>query len=149
MHFFSGIINIKRKIEREREKMKNKKKFFSVIISLFVIFVIAFSSCSNGAFSLKDMESQAKGFISKGEASYSVSDTQIQDIVIPISRILVVVGDIVVIIAITVIGIKYIMASPDNKAKLKTQLVGVLVATGVIFGAQTIWSIAYDFFVTM
>ena len=38
-------------------------------------------------------------------------------------------------------GIKYLTAGPEAQAKLKTQLVGVVVSGMVIFGAYFIWSI--------
>jgi len=129
--------------------MKRNKIFLVVILSLFVIFLMAFLNYSEAAFSLTDMESQAKEFLDKGESQYSVDDKKIQGIVVPVAQILVMIGNIVVVIAITVIGIKYIMSNPEDKAKLKTQLVGVVVATIVIFGAQIIWRVAYSFLSTL
>ena len=38
-------------------------------------------------------------------------------------------------------GIKYLTAGPDAKAKLKNQLIGVVVSGVVIFGAYYIWKL--------
>ena len=40
----------------------------------------------------------------------------------------------------TYMGIKYLTAGPEAQAKLKTQLIGVVVSGIVIFGAYGIWS---------
>lgn len=62
----------------------------------------------------------------------------------PIAQILTTVG-VGVILCITVImGIKWLLAKPDEQAKLKQQLIGLLVAAIVIFGAYTIWKLAVN-----
>lgn len=64
---------------------------------------------------------------------------------LPIAEILTMIGTGVVIICAIVIGIKYMVASPDEQAKLKKQMVGLVVATIVIFGAYGIWKALYQF----
>ena len=49
---------------------------------------------------------------------------------------------IVLTIATLVMGIKYMMATPDKKATIKKQLIGLIASALVIFSAYTIWSIA-------
>lgn len=122
-----------------------KKIVFSMIITLFLIFLVSIPNNCH-AISWQDIDEQARGFISSGESQQGNGNTekQIQEIVVPIAQILVVVGDIIVVIAMAVIGIKYMVASPESKAKLKTQLVGVVMATAVIFGAQIIWRVIYQ-----
>ena len=127
--------------------MKKERKI--ILIILIVLFLISMLIIPNqvdaAGLSWQDVEEQAKGFIDKGEENAPNVDKQMENIVIPVARMLVMFGNIVVVIAITVIGIKYLMATPDTKAKLKTQLIGVVVATIVIFGGQLIWSILYQF----
>ena len=50
------------------------------------------------------------------------------------------------VIGVIVVGIKYMMANPEGKAKLKGQLIGLAVATIVIYGAQFIWSTVISVF---
>lgn len=46
----------------------------------------------------------------------------------------------ILVIGVIIVGIKYMMANPEGKAKLKGQLIGLLIATVVIYGAKFIWS---------
>jgi hypothetical protein len=41
-------------------------------------------------------------------------------------------------------GIKYITATPDSQARLKQQLIGLVVSGIVIFGAYFIWKIVVN-----
>ena len=88
---------------------------------------------------------KSKAFFKKTNYSWK----KVQNIVIPIAQILVAAGNIVVVIAVVVMGIKYMVANPEDRAKLKSQLVGLAVATCVIFGAQFIWKICYSLFSTL
>jgi len=40
-------------------------------------------------------------------------------------------------------GVKYMAASPEERGKLKGQLVGIAVSAFVLFGAYGIWRMAY------
>ena len=44
----------------------------------------------------------------------------------------------------TIIGIQFMMASAEEKAKVKEALIPYVVGCAVIFGAFTIWSIAVN-----
>lgn len=124
-----------------------KRKIICILLlSLILIFSSIPQKVNAASLSWSDIENSAKGFLEEGENQYDLDETQLQNIVIPISQILVVVGNIVVVIAMAVMAIKYIVSSPEDKAKLKTQLVGVIVAAVVIFGAQFIWSTMYNLF---
>lgn len=124
-------------------KRKNVKKIILISIMILLSLIPNFSR----AFSAGDIFSKGDAFISKGsEEGSTISETSISDTVIPIAQMLVVIGSIVVSAATVVIGIKYLMASPEKKAELKSQLVGLVVATAVIYGAQFIWSLMYQIF---
>ena len=60
------------------------------------------------------------------------------------ARILLSIGIIVLVGVTMVMGIKYMFASPEEAAKLKQQLIGLVVSALVIFGAVGIWSLAYQ-----
>ena len=60
---------------------------------------------------------------------------------IGIGQILVVIGFATVLIVGTIMGIQWITATPDKKAKLQQQLIGLVIATVVIFGAVGIWQL--------
>lgn len=61
-----------------------------------------------------------------------------------IGSILVSIGVAVLVIVISIMGIKWITAKPDKKAQLKQQFVGVVVAAIVLFGAVGIWQLVQD-----
>lgn len=60
---------------------------------------------------------------------------------IDLARILVYIGIITVLIVTAVMAIKWITATPDKQAKLKQQLIGLVISIIVIFGAVGIWSV--------
>lgn len=129
-----------------------KKVFLKIIIIISMIFAswICTTNYTMAATSLKDIDSMAKDFIDAGSTetgTISSTEKKMSDIVIPIAQILVTIGTITVVVAATIMGIKYMVANPEEKAKLKTQLIGLVVATIVIFGAQFIWSTVYNLFV--
>lgn len=117
-----------------------------IVISLF--FIIPNYSSAEGT-SWKDIESSAKDFMDRGQkkggSTIQSAETKMADIVVPIAQILVTIGTVVVVVVASVIGIKYMIANPEEKAKLKTQLIGLVVATIVIFAAQFIWRTIYSF----
>ena len=120
-----------------------------ILISLFLILTIIFFIIPRNSFaatSTTDIIAQGDAFIKEGEKQYSVNNDDLANIVIPIARILVAVGLVVVVVATAIMGIKYMTASPENRGKLKTQFVGLVIATIVIFGAQFIWRTLYEFF---
>lgn len=122
-----------------------KRILISLFLVMTVICLIIPSKCF-AASGTTDIISQGDAFIQQGQKQYSVDNNKLAAIVIPIARILVAVGLVVVVISTAILGIKYMMANPEEKGKLKTQLVGLVVATIVIFGAQFIWSTLYVFF---
>ena len=58
-----------------------------------------------------------------------------------LGKILTTIGAGVMVAVTTYMGIKYITAGPEAQAKLKQQLIGVVVSGIVIFGAYGIWQI--------
>ena len=122
-----------------------KKIILIVMIIMILLNVMQVYSMAAGL-SWDDITSSAKEFITKGEnkGSSTFSDQDIEGLTVPLANILTAVGTIVIIIVIIVLGIKYSMATPEEAAKLKQQLIGVVVAGVVIFGAVMIWRIMYD-----
>lgn len=70
----------------------------------------------------------------KGSIGFFVSEF------IGIGQILVIVGIATLVIVSVVMAFRWIVATPDKQAKLKQQLIGLIVATVVIFGAVGIWN---------
>lgn len=90
---------------------------------------------------LDRMQSQASGFLGKGKEEGGSFDTSsITDDFVGLGQILTMIGAGVMVAVVSYMGIKYIMSPPDKQAALKQQLIGVVVAGIVIFGAYGIWS---------
>ena len=62
-----------------------------------------------------------------------------------IGNVLVYIGAGILVGATAYMGILYIVSSPEKQAKLKQQLIGLVVSAIVIFGAYSIWSIIVGF----
>lgn len=60
---------------------------------------------------------------------------------IQIGQILVGIAVATLVIVSVIMAIRWITATPDKKAKLQQQLIGLVVATFVIFGAVGIWNL--------
>ena len=58
-----------------------------------------------------------------------------------IASILATIGVVVVLAGLLIVGIKYMTASPDQAAKLKASLIGLVVAGVVILGSFGIWNL--------
>ena len=71
---------------------------------------------------------------------------QVKDLGGKLMGVLQTVGVVVAVIILIVLGIKYMKAQPEERGKLKQQLIGLVISGIVIFGAFTIWRIAYNFF---
>ena len=64
----------------------------------------------------------------------------------PIAQALVAVAAGVLVVVTCIMGVKYATTtSAEAQAKLKKQLVGLVVSIVVVFGAHAIWTIVYNF----
>ena len=101
------------------------------------------TSGSSSGISINGLESDANKFITtgkKGAGTLSGVTNSITKNFSGIGSILTMVGAGVMVAVVTYMGIKYIISPPDKQAALKQQLIGVVAAGIVIFGAYGIWS---------
>lgn len=84
----------------------------------------------------------AVNFLHKGSSEESLDLEKASKPFVEIGQLLMTVAIIVLTIATLVMGIKYMMATPDKKATIKKQLIGLIASALVIFSSYTIWSIA-------
>ena len=116
---------------------------FSMLL-IAIINIISMCGYTVSAVSYDDMMKQASGFISHGEEQAkksSISTTDITSEFVDLGKILTTIGAGVMVAVTTYMGIKYITSGPEAQAKLKQQLIGVVVSGVVIFGAYGIWKI--------
>lgn len=113
------------------------------IIAILILFVIVFPKSVIAA-DLGEMISQAESFIKEGKDGNGVDPGEIAEEFVPLGQLLTMIGMGVMVAVTTYMGIKYLTASPEGQAKLKQQLIGLVVAGIVIFGAYYIWSLVID-----
>ncbi len=123
------------------------KRIISVLMIMVVVVGILSMNSSVQALSLSDMSSKISTFKSNGDTTIETSD--ITKEFAGLAKILTTIGAGVLVIVITYMGIKYFISSPEEQAKLKGQLIGVVVSAVVIFGAVSIWELAINIFKDM
>lgn len=118
--------------------MKKLKILLIVIIMLFLILPVSVKASDRD---LGDVFQVGEDFISDGsETDLNMVDDETVASINDIGRFLTAVGLVILVCATLIMGIKYMMATPNDKAKLKKQLIGLLIASLVIFFSYTIWS---------
>lgn len=123
-------------------KIIGKKVILIIVLLMVVSFIIP-----NDSFALDAMLKQANDFVSTGQNNATKDGVKPDDIAkefVPLGQLLSIIGMGVMIAATTFMGIRYLTASPEGQAKLKEQLIGLVVAGIVVFGAYHIWSLALD-----
>ena len=116
-------------------------KIFKKVILIMMMLIVLMSMFYNvKALTLNDMETKADSFITKGSGVKINYDNVTKEFK-ELGQILTMIGTGVMVAVTTYMGIKYLTAGPEAQAKLKVQLIGVVVSGIVIFGAYSIWSI--------
>ena len=132
-------------------------KVYKIIIMVITIIMIigirptkAFASeqAGSGSTTVKSfdqMKDDINNFIQKGkDGNTGMSSEDMGQVIVPIANILTAIGVLVLVGATIIMGIKYMFASPEEAAKLKQQLIGLVVAGVVILGATAIWKLVYN-----
>lgn len=118
-------------------------------IFLIIIILLIFSFIPHSVYAedpLQDMKDQATSWINNGEelGKNILPSSDLQKTFVPIGQVLVAVATIVVLVVTIIMGIKYITANPEEKGKLKQQLIGLVVSIVVIYGAVGIWNLVQN-----
>lgn len=123
--------------------MKCVKKI-NIIIIILIVTSLLFSNYSQAS-EIGNIFSSADEFLTKGNTiSSTISEPQLQETSNFMYKLLMAIGIVVMFIVGTIIGIQYMVASAEDKAKVKEALVPYIVGCFVIFGAFSIWSIAVN-----
>lgn len=123
--------------------MKTIKRIFSILcLILIIINIFNINLYKVEALTLSEMQSETNEFISKGKnGSGDIEGDGIFKDLADMGSILTTIGAGVLVAATLYMGIKYMTASPEAQAKLKQQLIGLVVSGFVIFGSYAIWKI--------
>lgn len=125
----------------------NKKMLIKIIFMLITIYVVISNIYVSKATTLEEMEKQAGDFITKGQTQAEkagIDAGEIAENFVGIGQILTLVGAGVLVAVTTYMGIKYLTSGPEAQAKLKVQLIGIVVSGIVIFGAYGIWKLVVN-----
>ena len=133
--------------------MKTIKKVLILLIGIISIISINISTTyasdllldkiNFAQISIKDMDDKAKAFLKQGGDNQisGLTEGEIASEFLPLGQILVFIASGVLLIVTVIMGIKWITANPEQQGKLKQQLIGLVVAIVVIYGAVGIWSL--------
>lgn len=114
-----------------------------LICSMFVIVLL--NSLCLPISQAREIFSSGKDFLKNGKAiSETINTTKLQETSDYIYNVLLVFGIMVAIIVAMVLGIQFMVASADEKAKVKEALLPFIIGCIVVFGAFTIWKIAVN-----
>ena len=122
-----------------------KNKIVIKICMMMIIMFIVFSNynsvlAAGGDSLLTNMMNDIQSFEKMANESEITIDTdKVTGNFKSLGQILTMIGAGVMVGVATYMGIKYLTAGPDAQAKLKEQLIGVVVSGFVIFGAYFIW----------
>lgn len=139
--------------------LEKSRVIIKLIISIFIVCIICLnahtvwaapttsgsgSSSSSGTEDsgdglLKQMQGDMDEFKKAGQGKSDFEVGNVTKNFVSLAQILTMIGAGVMVGITTYMGIKYLTAGPEAQAKLKTQLIGVLVSGMVIFGAYFIW----------
>lgn len=125
--------------------LKKYGKSAKISLIMMILFVVISAFNTVNADLLGDMEGDAQAFITNGYTQAgNINYTNIANEFSGLGQILTMVGAGVMVAVTTYMGIKYLTAGPEAQAKLKTQLIGVVVSGVVIFGAYGIWKLVIE-----
>ena len=125
-----------------------KSTFFvmNLLIVLAIIFIPVTTFAADKVKSWDELVQDADTFINKGKEKDIITSSDVATTIMPIAQALVAVAAGVLVVVTCIMGVKYaITTNPETQAKLKKQLIGLVVSFVVVFGSQAIWTIVYNF----
>lgn len=120
-------------------------KYIIVVTILTTLFLFMNINEVEASSLMTNMTKDANKFVKTG--SDNVGDIKYDKIAeqfTGLGKILTTIGAGVMVAVVTYMGIKYLTSGPEAQAKLKVQLIGVVVSGFVIFGAYTIWKVVVE-----
>ena len=132
--------------------IKTISKILLILLLIQIIFVIV--NTSEAASIWSNMYDGADGFIEAGKEGAqnnqvimgNISAGKIKNIINDIYNIIFPLAVVITVIVGGILGIKFMLASADDKAKIKESLVPYIIGCAVIYGAFGIWKVAITIF---
>lgn len=119
-----------------------------IYICVLSIFLIAVYPTNVQALSIDDIFTGADDFLNKGGGQAGVSttidDTALSNTSDFLYNVLLGISMIIAVIVGMVLGIKYMLATSEEKADIKQTLPAYIVSCVVVFGAFSIWKLVIN-----
>ncbi len=123
----------------------NKSIVIKFIITTLVVILISGIFYSSSSYAMGEVISGGKDFLSAGSAATTViKQDQLKSTSNYIYNTLLAVAIVVAVIVAMVLGIQFMAASADEKAKVKEALIPFVVGCIVVFGSFTIWKVVVE-----
>ncbi len=121
--------------------MNKRNKKLRNIINMILIFMIMIFLWHS--YSFADISDDATSFIDAGNNATpsGTNQTAMNSAVNEIAGLLTGLGIVVVVIVAAVLGIKFMIGSTEQQAKVKESIIPYVCGCAVIFGALTIWQL--------
>ena len=124
----------------------NKKlnSLFKIGLLTIAFFSVIGLNCCKAGF-LGDMSSAISNFRDVGQNSTeNINTANVVSELVSVGQALTFIGTGVLVGVTAYMGIKFLTSGPQEQAKIKEQLLGLLIAGFVIFGAYFIWKAIID-----
>lgn len=120
--------------------MNKIKKITFVFIICYIIFIIISNNVQ--ALSLNEIFSKSDDFLNVEKSPIDLSS--INTLIGSLFSIGVGMGILIAVIITSVLGVKFILASPTEKAEIKETLIPLFIGTIVMAGSYGIWKLAVN-----
>lgn len=118
------------------------KKSYKTIIAIIISLSILMYGQTVQALSFGTIKSEGDDFISRGEGGSVLSISEVQDELFPVGGIMLGIATAVFIVVGLIMGVKYMIAGADEKAKLKEKLIWYVIAVIIAYGAVGLYNLA-------
>ncbi len=124
---------------------KSISKKILIVLAIIGIISVVFSTSIFATDPVDtDIWGQGSNFIKQGTSDSKITFPKVWEELKPIARILMGIGLVVLVSVGSILGVKYMMAGADDKAKVKQRLVWFCVAAALIVGATGVFNIVVN-----
>lgn len=109
-----------------------------IIISLLLIFLLASVFMCTYVDAAVSIPSGIKNGMKQANSGTGMGDTQTAKVINNVIGLIQVAGSGIALVVITIMGIKYILAAPSEKADVKKMVMPVIIGCVLLFGAVNI-----------
>ena len=115
-----------------------------IVLILLMILLVMCSTNMLQVKGLSDIITSGQDFINKGSSTTPIDNGSLKELSDTIYNILLILGIVIAVIIGTILGIKFVTGSVEQKAKIKDALIPFVVGCVVIFGAFGIWKLVVE-----